>query len=572
MHDPQFRVPWATSFQAALNDFHRARLQGALQEVVTRLRGERATLLSYEKVARQLQVTNRTSSGVRSIPLQAIVGSVGRYNDFTSTFLPRLDSDGQRWAKVKAAGDVSILPPITVYQLGESYFVLDGNHRVSIARQQGRSHIDAEIIRVRTRVPFSPGDDPHTLIVKAEQAQFLAGTKLDKLRPAADLSVSVPGQYRHLENLIEVHRYFVEVEQGREIGDEEAIAMWYDESYLPTVEAIREQGILRYFPGRTETDFYVWVARHRVELQKNLGWPLRVGVAASSLAHELEGGPQGTLSSLSRLLRRVPWLGGQLRQGIPERSWAEERVAVRYSGQLFADLLVPFAGRDEDWQALNQAVVLARRENARIYGLYLGGDGWTVADVKARLQRTCEDRGLEWFLAVEEGEGMAAICRRSQWADLVVLSPRFATEGDDVEVLARHCPRPLLLVAGEQQPLRRALLVYDGSAGARQALFAAAYMAETWPITLTVLRCDGRRYRQDVAFLRDYLALHEIEATIESASVFSPEKIVAVADAYESDLVLMSDPGKGKRGSWVPGVTRPDVWFEALQRPLFLCT
>lgn len=572
MYDPELRVLGATPFQAALNDFQKARLQGSLQEVVARLWGKPATLLSYEKVARQLQVTNRAASGARPIPLQAIVGSVGRYNDFTHAFLPRQDTDAQRWARVKAAGDVSTLPAIQVYQLGESYFVLDGNHRVSIARQQGLTHIDAEIIRVDTRVPFSPGDDAHTLILKAEQAQFLADTGLGGLRPAADFRVSVCGQYRHLENLIEVHRYFAEVEQGRETDDEEAILRWYDEAYLPTIEAIRERGLLRYFPGRTETDFYVWVARHQAELQKDLGWSLPVDVAASSLAHKLESSPQGALSHLARLLRRVPWLSGKLRQGISEKTWAEERVAARYSGQLFADILVPFVGKDEDWQALNQAVALARRENARIYGLYVGGDGRVVTDLEADLRRACEDAGVECFLAVEEGDRVEAICRRSQWADLLVLSPWFATADDEVEAMARHCPRPLLLVAGEQQPMRRALLVYDGGAGARQALFAAVYMAEFWSVTLTVLRNDGRRRRQDQSYLRDYLALHEIEVIMEVASEFSPEKIVAVADRHRCDLVLMSAPGKGTRGLWAAGAKEPGEWPEVLQRSLFLCT
>ena len=53
-----------------------------------------------------------------------------------------------------------------------------------------------------------------------------------------------------------------------------ATERWYDEVYLPLVLAIREQDILRYFPGRTETDFFVWLAHHRAEVQEALGLSL----------------------------------------------------------------------------------------------------------------------------------------------------------------------------------------------------------------------------------------------------------------------------------------------------------
>ncbi|NIU60739.1 MAG: universal stress protein, partial [Pseudomonas stutzeri] len=218
---------------------------------------------------------------------------MGRYNDFTRSFLPRQDSDQERWAKVHVAATGLVgLPPIEVYQIGEAYFVLDGNHRVSVARQLGATHIQAYVTEVRTRVPLSPDVQPDDLILKAEYADFLEHTCLDEIRPEADLSVTAPGQYRVLEEHIEVHRYFMGLEQEREIPYEEAVGHWYDEVYLPVVQVIRERGILRDFPGRTETDLYLWLSEHRAALEQALGWEIEPEAAATDLAAQFSPRPQ----------------------------------------------------------------------------------------------------------------------------------------------------------------------------------------------------------------------------------------------------------------------------------------
>ena len=193
----------------------------------------------------------RSTRGVQTIPLASIVGTVGRCTDFTRSFLPRKGSDEQRWANLKAfiaQNSLDALPPIDVYQIGSAYFVQDGHHRVSIARQMGVEFISAHVTEVHTRVPLTPDADWDALIVNAEHAEFLDYTHLDRLRPRSDFAVSVPGQYEKLEDHIEVHRYFNEVAEDRDIAYEEAVCRWHDEAYLPIVEAIREQGILAQFP------------------------------------------------------------------------------------------------------------------------------------------------------------------------------------------------------------------------------------------------------------------------------------------------------------------------------------
>src|SRR5690606_41196661 len=112
----------------------------------------------------------------------------------------------------------------------------DGNHRVSVARSMGATHIQAYVTEVRTRVPLTPDIKPDDLIIKAEYADFLEKTRLDELRPEANLQVTVPGKYEILLEHIAVHRYFMGIDFDREIPYKEAVAHWYDEVYMPLVD------------------------------------------------------------------------------------------------------------------------------------------------------------------------------------------------------------------------------------------------------------------------------------------------------------------------------------------------
>jgi hypothetical protein len=244
-----------TRLASAVYDFRRARRQAQLEQVMARLTGASTELLNYEDVRQKLKGSRITSRGLQDIPIDAIIGSVGRYTDFTRSFLPRQDEDQTRWARVeRAMSNLVGLPPVEVYQIGKVYFVMDGNHRVSVAKQLGATHIEAYVTECHTKVPLSPDVQPQDLIVKAEYAEFLERTHLDELRPDVDLSMSLPGKYRELEEHISVHRYFMGIEQNQEIPYEEAVAHWYDTVYLPVVQMIRENGILRDFPtGRRPT-------------------------------------------------------------------------------------------------------------------------------------------------------------------------------------------------------------------------------------------------------------------------------------------------------------------------------
>lgn len=143
-------------YTTAVQDFRRARRQAAIQEVLARLGGKSLRLLAFEEVRTHLAEQTPLPRGLKEIPLDAIVGSVGRYADFNRQFLPKLESQLGRWARVRIATENKGLPPIEVYQLGKVYFVLDGNHRVSVARQLGAKSIEAHVTEISLEVPLAP--------------------------------------------------------------------------------------------------------------------------------------------------------------------------------------------------------------------------------------------------------------------------------------------------------------------------------------------------------------------------------------------------------------------------------
>src|SRR5512147_673596 len=216
-------LPNQYNFQMAINDFQSARLKAGIQEVLARVTGKSTQLLSYEDVAEKLKLRARTERGIQHIPLNAIVGSVGRYTDFTRTFLPRHDDDRERWSNVKTAMEEGFgLPPIEVYKVGEVYFVIDGNHRVSIARQGGFKSIEARVIEVRTNIPLTPDVQPDDLIRKAEYAEFLDATHIMDLRPNVDLTVTIPGQYEKLMEQIQLQKLILVEDQKRDASLQDA--------------------------------------------------------------------------------------------------------------------------------------------------------------------------------------------------------------------------------------------------------------------------------------------------------------------------------------------------------------
>jgi len=496
--------PNRQKYLSALQDFHEARRKASIQEILARLAGRSSELLSYEEVAQKLKLNVRSEAGIHDIPVKAIVGSVGRYTEFTRDFLPLKNEDKDRWARVKAVvddpGSLS-LPPIEVYKVGEVYFVSDGNHRVSIARQEGFEFIEARVIEVKTDIPLTPDLQPDDLIIKAEYANFLAQTDFTKIRPGVDLSVTVPGQYEKILEHIQIHRYFMGIDLQRDVSYPETVGHWYDTVYISITEPIRERGLLRWFPGRTETDLYLWVSEYRAGLESELGWSIRPEAAAETLATQQNTGIEVTDTG----------------------SWRNAKFYDRYTDRLFGDVLVPIAGLEEGWQALEQAILVAKKENSALHGLHIipprgKEDQDATMAIQARFNQFCQETNVQGSLVVEKGNIPAKVCQRALLTDLIVLNamhpppPGLLSLRSGLRSIIWRSARPILTVPVEVSPLDNALLAFDGSPKSKEALFVATYLAEKWQTKLTVISIAEKGSHPAQDYVRAYLELHEIQA------------------------------------------------------------
>ena len=197
-----------------MNDEHNARENydrqhraAQIRDLLGRLTGEKTDLASFEEVTQRFHVFQRMEMGTHNVELNQIVGSVGRYRDFTTEFLPREAINKERWAGVQTAmtGQEG-WPPVELYKIGEVYFVQDGNHRVSVARANGLTSIEAYVTEMTVPVELTAHDFVRDRwIIKAEYADFLAETGLSGLRPDLDLTLTEPGRYGTFLNQIHVH-------------------------------------------------------------------------------------------------------------------------------------------------------------------------------------------------------------------------------------------------------------------------------------------------------------------------------------------------------------------------------
>jgi hypothetical protein len=254
-------------------DFARARRKAFLQSIADLLARRPRDLVPFEEVRSRLNIRGSAYRGLQQVPLNKIVGSEGRYADFDRHFLPRQTQTQQRWQSVDMAHYEDVpLPPVELYKVGQIYFVKDGNHRVSVARERGQNEIDAFVTEYIVDVPLDERLSVRDLLLKEEYSDFLEWTNLAALRPQQRIELSALGGYLELIEHINTHRYYLSQERGQELSKDEAVTSWYDNVYLPLVETIHQHKILQQFPGRTEADLYLWIMQHRRSLQDVFGF------------------------------------------------------------------------------------------------------------------------------------------------------------------------------------------------------------------------------------------------------------------------------------------------------------
>ena len=285
--DPTFRA----SYIEGVNRFQGARQRAFFQEMMSLLRGKSTELLSFEDIRARLRLREESYKGLQDIPLDQIKGSVGRYHEFTNDFLPRTNSLRERWSRVYAkVNSMEGVPPIEVYKVGDVYFVRDGNHRVSVARQLNAKYIQAHVTELPTSVHVTPDTTLADLDKAASYVAFLEEIGLPKARPHhQSMELSEPSRYPELMGHIYLNAQVMEQVRGEPVSMSEAAADWYDNVYRPALTLIRKHNVLELIKegGRTEADLYMWMVDHLRDVRRQYGEETRTRKFSDALVDYL---------------------------------------------------------------------------------------------------------------------------------------------------------------------------------------------------------------------------------------------------------------------------------------------
>ncbi len=265
------------SHQDADHDFSRARRAQRLAEIGRWLRREPddvASILPFEEVVDALGRVSESYAGLQAVPLDAIVGSVDRTREFDRSFRPTTQRLRSRWERIAAASRRGeALPPISVYRIGDAYFVQDGHHRVSVARSLGREDIDAYVTEVKTRV--GPGEDIRRsdLPLKDAERIFDERVPLD-LERRARIHFADALRFPVLAEAVEAWGMRAMQDRRHYMSRPEVARLWFDEEYDPVTRMIADGELAE--PGETETEAYLRIAHRRYDLLHTHEWSDRV--------------------------------------------------------------------------------------------------------------------------------------------------------------------------------------------------------------------------------------------------------------------------------------------------------
>jgi hypothetical protein len=261
--------------KTAEDDFTKARNKALFNEIQHFLSPEEVSLISLNDVKQLLKPTAETYVGMKIVPIEKIVGSEGRYNDFDNHFFPKSSHLRNRWQHVdEAAIKDIILPPIKVYEISGLYFVRDGNHRVSVAKSRGTEFIDAEVVSLQSEIKLNNPENLQDIIkqiINYEKRLFYAETCFGDITDYWCLDFTRTGRYDVIYNHILTHKYYMNQGKEEEVSMEDAVLSWFNTVYLPIVTSVRKCHILHKFPKRTLADMYVWIVRYWDSLKHTFG-------------------------------------------------------------------------------------------------------------------------------------------------------------------------------------------------------------------------------------------------------------------------------------------------------------
>lgn len=523
------------TYRQALEDFRRARSKAAMQRFWAGIQGRSLDLLPYDEISTKLRAVSQTDRGLQQVPLKDIVGSVSRLQDFDRNFLPLRDDDIYRWAGVKTAmtsPHSTGVPPISLYQIGDAYFVLDGNHRVSIAKEMGMETIEAYVTEIKTKVPISSNLTSDELILKTAYVNFLEDTQIDHFLPGVDFSLHLVENYPLLKEHITVHQYYMGIENKRPVSFEEAALHWFDTIYSPVITIIESSGLHHAFRDLTLTDLYLWLLDQQNTLQEDLGIDVRpenvLDYAADKEGIQPSSGWSTAEEQILQVLLRT-----------------EDQPQNPYQDCLFQHVTVALSDEDPDWIALEQAIMVNRCPGGAIRGVHVASAAKQEPDKEVdacqqRFDRRLAEVGMNGKFFLRQGEPASALLEFSLLSDLLVLKLSHPPATSLVErishgiiTILQQSRRPVIFVKETPLQVSSILLPFDGGQRSKEALFIAAYYAARYGSQLNLLMVTRGSEKDEV---NRYYAQTYLEKLGVKAEFYQGD-----AESFTKDVVSLAE-------------------------------
>ncbi len=264
-------------------------------------------LREFEEVQRSLGALTARPLGVIPVPVDEIVGSVGRARYFPRGLRAGSGLTPSRVRRlVQALDHGEVLPPVLLYRIGHEYFVADGHHRIAAAQLAGQQYVDAEVVAYLPEM-HRPED-----IVARERVLFEQQTGV------TTIVLHEVGQYPKLLRWIEDCRR----PRGRSLRG--GAREWYNRIYLPAVQSPAFRRVARLFPGRSPGDVFVYVGDHKWIMGKAAGRDVGMPAAIESFEQRVRGGrgPHGFTRWLEGLVQLLPHAARRTLRAAATRSGA----------------------------------------------------------------------------------------------------------------------------------------------------------------------------------------------------------------------------------------------------------
>jgi len=259
--------------QDAQDDFQRARRRQIMASLGRRLGrgpGDIDAILPFEEVVAALGRVEERYVGLETIPLDAILGTVDRATGFDRQFRPTTVHVRARWERIaNAMRRGESMPPISVYRIGQVYFVRDGHHRVSVARALGRNSIDAYVVEVVTRVGADRTLTVADLPTKSHERLFHERVPLPA-RARDAVVLADPWRYGVLAEAVEAWAFRAMQDRAEFWDRRTAARRWFADEFQPVVAMLRDADMIE--DGDTAADAYLRVAAHRYRLLFTHEW------------------------------------------------------------------------------------------------------------------------------------------------------------------------------------------------------------------------------------------------------------------------------------------------------------